>query len=125
VGAFYDRPMRSRLTCALLLTALGGCGHTTTVGAGRTIAVGLSEYRVMPQSVRAPSGELTILVHNYGRLTHNLVVSSSGKSIGSSPPIAPGASATVALDLAPGKYVMASTILGDQALGEYGTLTIR
>jgi len=87
--------------------------------------VALTEYRVMPQSIRASSGQLTILVRNDGRLTHNLVVSSNGQPVGSTPPIAPGASTSVAVDLVPGKYVMSSTILGDQALGEYGTLTIR
>src|SRR5690348_17114204 len=83
--ALYDRPMRRAIVAAAALLAaappLSGCGHTTTVGAGRTVAVALTEYRVRPQSVQAAAGELTIVVHNYGRLTHNLVVSSQGQVI--------------------------------------------
>jgi hypothetical protein len=30
----------------------------------------------------------------------------------------------LSVDLAPGQYTLASTLFSDQALGEYGTLTI-
>jgi hypothetical protein len=107
--------------CAALLAA---CAHTHMVGGDRTFEVGLTEYRVIPQDVRARAGVLTIIVHNYGRLTHNLVVSFRGHEIDATTPIAPGDTTDLAVTLSPGKYLLASTVLSDQSLGEYGTLTV-
>jgi hypothetical protein len=109
---------------AASIFAVGGCGHTEAVGAGRTLQMGLTEYRLTPENARVSTGVLTIMVHNYGVLTHNLVVSSNGQTVDSTEPIWPGQSAELSLSLAPGKYLMASTIQSDQALGEYGTLTV-
>ncbi len=67
-------------------------------------------------------GPLTILVHNYGRLTHNLVISRGGQAQAITRPIWPGPTAELTLTLTPGSYLMASTILSDQTLGQYGTL---
>jgi hypothetical protein len=111
------------VSLALVGTA-AGCGQTRTVGAGRTLSVALTEYRLNPENARASAGVIAILVHNYGRLTHNLVVSEHGQQIGSTKPLAPGESAELDLNLAPGSYLMTSTIQSDQALGEYGTLSI-
>ena len=84
----------------------------------------LSEYRVAPQSLSARPGTLTILVHNYGRLNHNLVISYDGVAEASTEPIRPGQSAELIATLTPGRYVMASTVLSDQALGAYGSLDV-
>ncbi len=103
---------------------LAGCGHTHVVGGDRTLRLGLTEYRLVPQDVRVSAGALTIFVRNYGRLTHNLVVSLNGREQAATGPIWPGGSAELTLALSPGRYLMASTILSDQTLGEYGTLTV-
>ena len=103
---------------------LAGCSTTTKVPADGTLHVALTEYHVQPQSVQAAAGLLTIFVHNYGRLSHNLVISQNGHPEASTKAIAPGQSTELFTDLPPGKYLMASTILADQALGAYGTLTI-
>ena len=50
---------------------LAGCGTTTRVAAGGTLQVALTEYHVAPQSISAAAGALTIVVHNYGRLSHD------------------------------------------------------
>jgi hypothetical protein len=113
------------LAATLALLGAAGCGATTRVGADRMLQIALSEYRVTPQDVHASSGSLTIFVHNYGRLTHDLVISLNGQTEVSTKPIAPGQTAELDAFLAPGNYVMASTILSDQALGAYGTLDIR
>ncbi len=119
---------RAKLLLAIVSLALGwlaaGCSHTRAVSADRTLRVALTEYRLNPQSAHVSSGVVTILVHNYGRLTHNLVVSENGQTIGSTKPVAPGQSAEIDLNLANGSYLMTSTILSDQALGAYGTLTV-
>lgn len=114
------------LAAALLLLTgvLAGCGGKTHDAVDRTFQVALTEYHVTPQSVRAPSGTLTIFVHNYGRLSHNLVISHDGTSEASTQPIPPGQTSELIANLPPGRYTMASTILSDQALGTYGTLVV-
>jgi hypothetical protein len=120
------RPLAVSAACTLLIGGvLAGCGHTARVAAGGTLQVALTEYHVAPQSVSATAGALTIDVHNYGRLSHDLVISSGGVPLVSTKPIAPGQSAELFTTLAAGRYLMASTILSDQALGAYGTLTVR
>jgi len=118
-----------RVASRLLVTgaagvALAGCGHTVTVGSSRTIHVALSEYRVVPQSIRSRAGQLTLLVENDGRLAHTLAVSSRGNILGQTPPLQPGATTYLILSLRPGSYLMTSTLFSDQALGLYGTLTV-
>ncbi len=103
---------------------LSGCSHTHVVTADRTLRLALSEYRINPGDVRVSSGIVTIFVRNYGRLTHDLVISHDGQSVASTPPVPPGDTAELILDFAPGTYAMASTILSDQALGQYGTLRV-
>ena len=85
----------------------------------------LTEYHVPPQSVQAAAGPLTIVVHNYGRLSHNLVIAQDGHPQASTKAIPPGQTTDLFTTLPPGQYVMASTILADQALGAYGTLSHR
>ncbi len=79
---------------------------------------------MLPQRVHADTGPLTIEVHNYGRLTHSLVISLDGQPEASTPPIPPGQTVQLYATLAPGDYLMASTIASDQALGAYGTLIV-
>jgi hypothetical protein len=135
----YDRPMPAprrrarhragRLALgpllALTAAAIGGCTHVVRAGPGRTLQVALDEYRVDPSSASAASGVLTLIVRNYGRLSHNLVVSANGYEDGSTQAIPPGSEATLLLDLTPGVYTIYSSILNDDALGAHGTLTVR
>jgi hypothetical protein len=107
-----------------LAIAAAGCGHTVRVGADRMLRIAMTEYRLNPQSVTVAEGPLTILIHNYGRLTHNLAVSLNGQTAGATKPIAPGQDATLTLMLTKGSYLMASTLLSDEALGEFGTLKV-
>lgn len=112
------------LAGAASAAVFAGCGHTLAVGSGRTLRLALTEYRVVPQSVLAEPGDLTLIVANDGRLTHNLAISSGDTLVAQTPPIAPGASSELLLNLSRGSYVMASTLFSDQALGTYGTLKV-
>jgi hypothetical protein len=114
---------RLLLTSAVAVT-LAGCGHSTSVGPHRTIHVALTEYRVIPQSIQAKPGSLTLEVENDGRLAHTLAISRHGTILGHTPPLQPGAFALLTVSLRPGSYLMSSTLLSDQALGAYGTLTV-
>jgi hypothetical protein len=101
-----------------------GCGRTAQIGASRTLQVALSEYRINPSAISVSRGFVTLVVRNYGRLTHNLVVSENGRPDGATRSIPPGREATLIVDLAPGRYTMSSTILSDADLGARGTLTV-
>ena len=103
---------------------MAGCGHTAVVGPRGALHVSLSEYRINPQNVRAPAGLLNIFVRNYGRRTHNLVLTLDGQAEASTKPLWPGGTQQLTVVLAPGTYQMASTILDDETLGEYGTLVV-
>ena len=60
------------------------------VGSDRTVQMAVTEYHLNPESIRANAGVLAIVVHNYGRLTHNLAVSDNGQSVAGTGPISPG-----------------------------------
>jgi hypothetical protein len=116
------------LTAGVAAFALGipiaGCGHTASVGADRTLRLAVSEYQVRPQEVQVSRGLVTIFVHNVGKLTHNLVITQGDRRIDGTPPIWPGTTQLLLVALSPGTYTVGSTLFSDQALGEYGTLTV-
>jgi hypothetical protein len=114
-------PLTVALAAAVVLGTTG-CGPTATVGSSRILRIALGEYRVTPQDVHVKTGLLTIYVHNYGRLTHDLVISFNGQAEMSTGPLAPGQSGEIDAALIPGAYEMSSSVLSDQALGAYGTL---
>ncbi len=119
-------PARLALTIAALIlgAAATGCSRTERLAGNRILRVALSEYHLNPQSVSVSAGTLTLLVHNYGRLTHSLSVSQDGVAAGATKPIAPGQSAALVVTLNPGSYLISSTIQSDLALGQYGTLSV-
>jgi hypothetical protein len=118
-------PAPTRAAVALALAAaLAGCAHTIRVGRGRTLHVALTEYRITPGTVRAYAGRLTITARNLGTKTHDLAVSLGNHNEAVTPDLAPGSSATITVDLAPGQYMLRSLFLDDQALGEWGTLDV-
>jgi hypothetical protein len=122
------RAAKLLLIAALVSVSFGvpitGCGHSATVGTDRTLRVALTEYQVVPQKVQMSAGVLTIIVHNSGKLTHNLAVLRGDQRIDETKPIWPGTVSELSVVLTPGSYTLASTLFSDQALGEYGTLTV-
>jgi len=107
-----------------LTLGLLGCSQTTQAGPGRVAQVGLSEYRLTPQRLQASAGPLTLVVHNFGHLVHNLAVMRGSRVIEETAPIAPGSSVTLAVALTPGRYTLGSNLFDDQSLGAYGTLVV-
>jgi hypothetical protein len=127
----YDRNVPSArarkwllVVCLMLAWPTAGCGRAPALASGRVLRISLSEYRLSPRNTRAGAGPLTILVHNYGRFPHNLALSAGGHPLGSTKAIWPGESADLTLVLPRGKYLMASTVFSDQALGVFGTLSV-
>jgi len=124
-----SRPKLARPALLLVVAAgalpIAGCSHAVYARAGATVQVALTEYRLRPNRVAAVAGTITLVARNFGRLTHNLVVSNGAQKLGSTPPIPPGGSATLKVTLRPGTYEMASTMLSDQDLGQFGTLLVK
>ncbi len=122
-------PLRAAwIACLLGLPSaaglLAGCGQPSVVGSARVLRVALSEYRLNPSGARAGAGRLTLVVSNFGRLTHDLVISGNSRSSVRLKPLAPGGTERVTVQLSPGSYQIASTLSSDQALGILGTLTV-
>jgi uncharacterized cupredoxin-like copper-binding protein len=70
---------------------------------------------------------LTITVRNVGTRTHDLAVTpiaQGAPNAAESTDLPPGATATMTVVLAPGKYMLRSTVAGDQALGLWGSLDV-
>jgi hypothetical protein len=117
---------RAPLALAVAAAAmLCGCGHTQRIGHARVLQVDLTEYRITPEDIQGQAGPLTIFVHNFGRLSHDLSISRDGQPEATTQAIPPGESTELSLTLSPGTYQLASTVLSDQALGAYGTLRVK
>jgi uncharacterized cupredoxin-like copper-binding protein len=120
---------------ALAVVALlaGGCGGDGVFRTDRPILrITLDEYRIVPQNIEIKAGRMKFVVHNVGRLTHNLVIQVPEGPGGTPKPIArvatmqPGQTAEpIKVTLAPGEYRMACTIANHDDLGQFGTLKVR
>jgi plastocyanin len=94
--------------------------------AGRTIAIGESEYRIaLPALKTLPQGEYTFVVKNTGRVAHNLVVQ-GGNAAGakSTALIAPGGTARLAVALSTGTYTLFCSVDGHRRQGMQATITV-
>lgn len=104
--------------------ALAACGHTRSVSRARIAQISETEYRLSPGSLRVSQGPVTLVVHDFGRLAHNLAVIRGPAAVAETAPIQPGGSVTLSIYLAPGSYMLASTLFDDQSLGIHGKLTV-
>ena len=113
------------LLAALLVAGLvAGCGTSQHVRSGGTVNVSVNEWRVTPDDVDAEAGPLVIVVHNNGRLAHDLVISHDGVRVAATAPIMPGQDADLFASVGKGSYLMYSSMVDDQATGIYGTLHV-
>src|SRR5437016_5275667 len=106
-----------------LATLASGCSHTMTER-GHLVRLIVTEYRMNPASLRVPPGELTIVVRNMGRLTHNLVISRGDRAQAHTTPMPPGARPQLAVIVTSGRYVLASSLFSDGDLGFYAPLPV-
>lgn len=120
-----------RRSAALLATALlagAGCGEADPVTVAATpLRLTLSEYRIAPQAVRVPAGRVEIVVRNGGRMVHRLQIRSADRTrtLATSPPLRPGETARLAVELPPGSYVDSCAQERHDTLGEHGTIVAR
>jgi hypothetical protein len=123
------------LAGSALLTsaALAGCGGGAAVRvAGHTLTLTLEEYRILPRTVSVPAGSLRIVACNRGILTHNVALqqgsldSDERTTLADVPTLLPGrCGSRVTQPLAPGRYLLASTVGNQAVLGMAATLIVR
>jgi hypothetical protein len=111
---------------AAALAAFGaaGCGSTVAVGRARVLRLGVSEFRVSPAASSAPAGRLTVVVRNYGRLSHNLVIARGSRVLAETDALPPGTQAQLQLTLRPGSYTLSSTSGDGSGPGGTASLTV-
>jgi len=118
----------------LLATAtLTGCGASRTVRlASHNVSLSLSEYRIVPRNLSVPPGPLRIVARNRGILPHNVELqtgtldSDERTTLAVIPTLLPGAANSVQTGpLAPGRYLLVSTVGNQAVLGMAGTLVVR
>jgi uncharacterized cupredoxin-like copper-binding protein len=93
-------------------------------GAGGTVTVGESEFKLTPKAATAKSGKVTIDVKNDGQIVHNLNIEGNGIAEKKTADLQPGSSGKLTVALKPGKYEMYCSIDGHRASGMEGTLTV-
>lgn len=111
-------------TCLCLAAPISGCGQTENLGRIRLLRFAVTEYRLNPPRVSVFTGDLTIVVRNVGRLTHNFVISRGNQVQAQTKPLPPGSRTQLTVFLAPGTYQLDSSLFSDQALGLDGTLIV-
>jgi uncharacterized cupredoxin-like copper-binding protein len=103
---------------------------TAATSAPGAVAIGVreTEYKLTPANVTLPkSGKHTVLAINAGKITHAIEVEGGGAGGADvkSSSIAPGQSATIAVDLKAGKtYSWYCPIDGHKGLGMKGTIKV-
>jgi hypothetical protein len=110
------------------LVACTGCGEPAPVAIDATpLRLTLSEYRIDPQAVRMPAGQVEIVVRNGGTTVHRLEIRSGDRTrtLASSPWLRPGQSARLVVALPPGTYVDTCAVERHDTLGEHGTIVVR
>jgi hypothetical protein len=118
------RSLHATLAALLLGGLLAGCGAAHHPPASDALNVSVNEWRVTPEHADARAGSLVIVVHNSGRLAHNLLLSRDGVRVSSTPPIMPGHDADLAATVQKGSYELLSSMVDDEATGVYGTLNV-
>jgi hypothetical protein len=129
------RPRRPALPLAAALVSLllAGCGSARTVTiSSHRLPLTLQEYRILPQSTSVPTGPLRIVACNRGVLTHNVALqrgsldSEERITLTGIPTLLPGRCGAVTTSpLAPGRYLLTSTVGNQAVLGMAATLIVR
>lgn len=121
-------PRLLALAVATPLLAGVGCGEPDrVVRGGAPVSLTLSEYRIAPQRLRVDAGRVELVVRNAGTMVHRLQIRTGDRTrtLATSPPLRPGASARMVVELPPGEYVDTCPLDRHDTLGEHGTIEAR
>ena len=129
------------LAAISLATAACSSGSGSSASSGsETVKVGLSEYRISPDLQSVKSGKVTFDVANDGDQVHEMVLiktdaapgdlpmqkgeASEAGSVGEVSELDAGASGTLTIHLAPGRYVMICNVPGHYVAGMHTEFTV-
>ena len=117
---------RTLVLALIAAPALTACGAEETPVRMRTATfdVTLDDYLIRPQSLRVPSGRLTVNVTNRGRLGHTFRIRAASRNVLAITTIEPGERKSRSFRLAPGTYRMFCVLANHEELGMYGTLKV-
>ena len=93
-------------------------------GQGQTVTATEGEMYIEVDSDALSAGSYTIEVVNEGSATHDFVVERDGDDVAATDTIAPGASATLEVDLEPGEYVFYCSVGNHRSMGMEVTVTV-
>jgi plastocyanin len=96
---------------------------TPAAGGAQTIPVGATEFKFDPSTLKAKSGEVTFDLKNDGAAPHALEIEGKGVEE-ETKTINGGQSATLKVNLKPGKYEFYCPVDGHRQQGMEGTLTV-
>jgi plastocyanin len=100
----------------------GGAGAGSS-GAGETVEISETEYKLDPSEVTTKAGEVTFAIRNDGSANHNLEIEGDGVEEVSDT-ISGGQSTELTVDLQAGTYEMYCAIEGHRELGMEGGVTV-
>ena len=135
---------RLLVALASVMIVLGACGGAQQEGApaGSQLVVEMTDYKVTVNVPSVKAGSTKIGVRNLASQVHSFEViktdlphdklpidGASAKAkedgkVGGIETIAPGRSASVTLDLQPGKYVLICNVAGHYQLGMHASFTV-
>jgi plastocyanin len=110
---------------------LVACGTPPSKGPAaapvQQVDVTMTEFRFSPSPLHALPGPVVLRAVNAGRVGHDLTVLTpeGHRRLGHTPPVAPGETATLRLDLSPGVYQVICAQPGHQESGMETRLEVR
>ena len=128
-------PALTAALVALAAPAVAGCGGGPSYArpTGDTLRITVDEYHFDPQDFEIPAGTVHLVLHNAGRLTHDVAIETFDPQPGEEPTVygrtrtaQPGETVReeAPIVLRPGKYRLACLISNHDDLGEYGELKV-
>jgi len=90
-----------------------------------TVQVTEREYRISLSTKTLPSGTVSLVVHNVGKIAHRLSISGPGLSMKTTPSIPPGATRTLTVTLGGGSFTLWCPLGSHASLGMKTKLTLR
>lgn len=92
---------------------------------GDAVVLVVKDFTLDPIDVAVDTGPFALAVSNQGPTVHNVIIrDDSGTALAGTRDLREGESETIAVDLAPGRYVLFCSLPGHESLGIVGTLSV-
>ena len=102
-------------------------GGAAATGAGGTVSLAATEYKLSPSDPTVKSGKVTFNLKNDGQVTHSLEIEdvTPGHDQELEGDVSPGQTGNLTVDLKPGKYEFYCPIDNHKELGMEGEITVK